>query len=434
MKIRQVFSVIAVICLFFPVAAQETEILPIEGTVSAQEGASVPNAESLITRITFTGLKRTRESYMQAVLKKYHGIPAQKLDMGELETTLREQELFSEISAACEPSENGECVLHITVKEKIAFLPIPFAMYSSGTGFMGGLAVIDTNAFGVKDTYLLAGAFSSSMQTAITMFSKPSLSLDKPGFTASGMFMHRGNELHDGSDSCVLDYRTIGGGASVSLTDKLTEHTNASLGVRYAYTNISLDEGYAAYSDEFKTHHAFSATAGWNARFPQSNEWFLSAKSMMLAGDFTFFSTGGQAQSVSAQITIQQPFPITRLRFIFHGAGHLSHNAPFSMWESQSAVGTTIMPNDFASQRMLGLHTGFEFGIVKAKIATFSIYALYEQFFGEDFDGEGILNFGYSAGVKMYLSKIAFPALSLGISHNLSARTLKFSAVLGIEF
>ena len=155
---------------------------------------------------------------------------------------------------------------------------------------------------------------------------------------------------------------------------------------------------------------------------------------MMLAGDFTFFSTGGQSQSVSAQITIQQPLPVTRLRFIFHGAGHLSHNAPFSMWDSQSAVGTTIMPNDFASQRMLGLHTGFEFGILKAKIATFSIYALYEQFFGEDFDGEGILNFGYSAGAKMYLSKIAFPALSLGISHNLSARTLKFSAVLGIEF
>lgn len=426
MRITRIFCVIAAFCIFpLSLSAQEGEVAP--EVISTRE-------EARITRISFAGLKRTRESYMQTVLQKYLGIPARELDLGSVEVTLRDQGLFSEIAAVCEADGSGECTLRITVKEKISFLPIPFAMYSSGTGFMGGLAVIDTNAFGVRDTYLFGGAFSKSMQTAITMFSKPSLSLKKPGFNASALFVHSGSELHDGNDSLVLDYRTIGGKASVSLTDKLSEHMSAAIGARYAYTNVSLEEDYAAYASVFKTHHAFSATAEWSARFPEANEWFLSEKSIRLSGDLTFFSTGGNSQSMNAQFTFQQPLPAARLRILAKGAGHISRGEPFSMWESQAAVGTTIMPSDFASQKMLGIHLGVEFGIVKAKIATFSIYGLYEQFFGEDFDGSGILNFGYSAGVKMYLSKIAFPALSAGVSHNLSQRRLKFSAVFGIEF
>ena len=423
MKIGRVVSTIAVLCLFsFPFFAQE----------------AVPNDEvpaaPVISRISFSGLKRTRESYMQTVLKKYYGLPVQELDMHDLEVTLQEQGLFSEVSAACEIDETGECTLHVTVTEKIAFLPIPFAMYSSSTGFMGGLVVMDTNAFGVKDTYVVGGVLASSMQVALMTFSKPSLSLTQPGFSVSGSFTHRKNKLHDGDDSLALAYRTLGGGAGISLTDKLTEHTNAAVGVRYQYTNITLDDDFSAYANDLKTYHAISATGEWGARFPELNEWFLSAKSLRVKGDVTHLSTGTWSPSVDAQILVQQPLPITRIRLIAQGAGHWSHDAPPSLWASPSTVGTTIMPDKFDSPRMLGAHAGLEVALVKTKIATFSIYGLYEHFFGEDFDGSGILNLGYSAGAKMYLAKISFPALSLGFSHNVSKNSMKFTAAFGISF
>ena len=416
---------IAALCLFaFPLSAQEADV-PHDDTM---------NVALVVSRIKVTGLKKTRQSYMQSVLGKYRGIPAAELDLNDVEITLREQGLFSDINVNCGLDESGYCTLFVTVTEKISFLPVPFAMYASGTGFMGGLVVMDTNAFGVKDTYLVGGVFSSSRQMAIMAFSKPSLALTKPGFSVSGSFAHRGNKVHDGSDSLALAYRTIGGGAEISLTDKLTEHINASVGLRYDYTNISLDDDFSAYQDDLKTYHAFSVNTAWGARFPQLNEWFLSTKSVRVAARATFFDSGTWAQSADVQVSVQQNLPVRRLRMVAQGAGHYSHSAPVSLWASQNAVGTTIMPDKFVSQKMLGANAGLEFAVAKTKFATFSVYGLYEQFFGEDFDGSQILNLGYSAGAKMYLAKISLPAVAVGFSHNVSQNDLKFSVAVGIGF
>lgn len=424
-RTNRLIGTIAALCFFaLPLFAQEAAI--------PHDDAA--NAALVVSRITVTGLKKTRQSYMQSVLGKYRGIPAAELDLNDVEITLRDQGLFSDITVSCGLDEAGYCTLFVTVTEKISFLPLPFAMYTSGTGFMGGLVVMDTNAFGVKDTYLAGGIFSSSMQMAIMAFSKPSLALTKPGFSVSGSFAHRGNEAHDGSDSLALAYRTIGGGAEISLTDKLTEHTNASVGLRYDYTNISLDDDFSSYQDDLKTYHAFSVNTAFGARFSQLNEWFLSTKSVRVAARATFFTAGTWAQSANAQVSVQQNLPLRRLRIVAQGAGQYSHGAPVSLWASQNAVGTTIMPDKFVSQKMLGAHAGLEFAVAKTKFATFSVYGLYEQFFGEDFDGSRILNLGYSAGAKMYLAKISLPAVALGLSHNVSQNKIKFSAAVGIGF
>lgn len=424
-RTNRLIGTIAALCFFaLPLFAQEAAI--------PHDDAA--NAALVVSRITVTGLKKTRQSYMQSVLGKYRGIPAAELDLNDVEITLRDQGLFSDITVSCGLDEAGYCTLFVTVTEKISFLPLPFAMYTSGTGFMGGLVVMDTNAFGVKDTYLAGGIFSSSMQMALMAFSKPSLALTKPGFSVSGSFAHRGNEAHDGSDSLALAYRTIGGGAEISLTDKLTEHTNASVGLRYDYTNISLDDDFSSYQDDLKTYHAFSVNTAFGARFSQLNEWFLSTKSVRVAARATFFTAGTWAQSANAQVSVQQNLPLRRLRIVAQGAGQYSHGAPVSLWASQNAVGTTIMPDKFVSQKMLGAHAGLEFAVAKTKFATFSVYGLYEQFFGEDFDGSRILNLGYSAGAKMYLAKISLPAVALGLSHNVSQNKIKFSAAVGIGF
>lgn len=424
-KTSRLIGTLAVLCFFAcPLFAQESAV---------PHDNSLPTA-LVVSRIKITGLKRTRQSYMQSVLGKYRGIPLAELDLNDVEITLREQGLFSDITVSCGMDESGYGTLFVTVAEKISFLPVPFAMYASGTGFMGGLIVMDTNAFGVKDTYLAGGIFSSSMQTAIMAFSKPSLALTKPGFSVSGSFAHRGNKVHDGSDSLALAYRTIGGGAEISLTDKLTEHTNASIGLRYDYTHISLDDDFSAYQDDLSSYHAFSVNATWGARFSQLNEWFLSTKSVRVTARATWFFPGSWAQFASVYCSIQQNLPVRRLRVVAQGSGHYSHGAPVPLWVSQTAVGTTIMPDKFVSQKMLGAHAGLEFAVAKTKFATFSIYGLYEQFFGEDFDGSGILNFGYSAGAKMYLAKISLPALAVGFSHNVSQNKIKFSVALGIGF
>ena len=95
-------------------------------------------------------------------------------------------------------------------------------------------------------------------------------------------------------------------------------------------------------------------------------------------------------------------------------------------------VGTTIMPDKFHGTKMGGAGLGLEVGILNTKFVMFSAYGLLEQFAGEDFDGSFVMNFGYSAGAKMYLKKLAIPAIAVGVSHNLMLNDIKFSATIGM--
>ena len=417
--------------LVAPFYAQEVNF-QLEG-VFAEKEPPAPVAHP-INEIKIVGLKKTRESYMQQVLKKYLGQDRNDIDLIDVETTLEEQGLFSEYEAALDYNEDGEMILLITVQEKISFIPLPFAMYSSNTGFMGGLMVMDTNAFGVKDNYVVGGVFSKSMQMGVMSFSKPSLSRTQPGFSVFATGSHRNNEFTDSNDDTVLEYMGIGATAGLTVTDKITEHSQLSAGLGYNFNYLDPDDDYPAYEDELETYHAFSLNGGWRVHFSTLNDWFLSDKTASINGTMTFSTTGKKTPSVTASASVQQPLPIARLRLLGNVSGYYSKNPAVVMCPSQNVVGTTIMPGNFHAEKMFGTTAGLEFGVAKLPIATLSVYGLYELFLSEDWNGSNLLNQGYSAGAKLYLKKIAFPAMALGFSHNLTKNKAKFSVALGVGF
>ncbi|MBQ7158788.1 MAG: hypothetical protein IJS09_05115 [Treponema sp.] len=399
-----------------------------------QEQSEEAQSQQIISGIRFIGLKKTKESFMQETMKKYNGMPVNDVDLQEVEAKLQEQGIFSETDAEICHDEEDNLILSIMVKEKISFLPLPFIVYSSSTGVMGGIMLMDTNAFGVKDTYIVGGIFSKSMQMGVMTFSKPSLSREKPGFSLNASFAHRDNEFRNSDDNKVLIYNSLGGSAGASLNDKITEHSTLSIGFRYAYVHLDVDDLYAQYESELKSTHVFSLTGGWSLKIPVLNDWFLSSKLVRLSGDIEFLTIGDIAKSLTGQISIQQPLPITRLRFLGQVSLYYSHDATKTMWQGQNTVGVTIMPSNFRAPQMGGSTLGLEIGLLKTKVATFSVYGLYECMLTKDWDGERIVNQGYSAGAKMYLAKIAFPAMSLGFSHNVTKNKMKFTVSAGISY
>ncbi len=406
-----------------------------EASRQADEKPAAESAEQeKIADITIEGLKKTRPAYMQRLLAKYKGMNASEVDTLEVETLLHEQNLFSETDVEIRHNENKDLELHIVVKEKISFLPLPFIAYSSKTGVMGGLMLMDTNAFGVKDNYVVGGIFSKSMQMGVMAFSKPSLSRTQPGFSISGNFAHRNNEFQDSHENKVMEYNSIGGGIGLTVTDKLTTHTSLSAGLRYAYRNIDVDSDFSTFEDELKTHHAFTVNAGWGLSLPTLNDWFLSTKSIRINADATFFTTGEKAQGISAQISLQQPLPVTRLRLLAQVSVVYTHDANKVLWPSQTAVGITIMPSKFYAPQMGGFTCGLEVGLVKTAIATFSVYGLYEGISTKDWDDTHIIHQGYSAGAKMYLAKISLPAMAMGFYHNVTTNRMKFSVSAGVSY
>ena len=406
--------------LFFIIFSFVSEIFPQDLT------------EQAVTEIRFEGLKKTKESYMKAVLERFSKVPSSSLDLHEVETALEELRLFSEIKVTLEKDENGNSFLNIKVKEKFSFLPIPFLMYSSDQGFMGGAFVMDTNAFGIRDNYLVGGVFSKNIQMALMAYSRPSLDAAHPGFSVGGAFTHRDREEKNSRDEKMLEYDTMGGSVNVSVSDKITKRSKILVGLGYNYTHIDFDKKYSEYKEKLRSFHAVTLEGGWNFTVPELNEWFMSEKSVRIGGDVTFLTTGARARSFDAEITIQQPLPVTRLRVLTHYAGYYSKYLPLALLPSQMVVGTTIMPEKFHSAKMAGIDLGLEVGIYKMKYFVISAYGLLEQFLGEDFGGSPVMDFGYSTGIKVYLKNFAFPAISVGVSHDITQNSLKFSAAIGV--
>ncbi|MBQ6779828.1 MAG: BamA/TamA family outer membrane protein [Treponema sp.] len=427
---------------FSPLFSQTAHAESVSADSEPNSSQSEPNssqsepvsAQPVITEIKITGLKKTKPAYMQQVLEKYKGVPITQIDLDEVETTLQAEGLFSESEAEITRNENGELILSVTVTEKISFIPLPFLSYSSSTGFMGGLMLMDTNAFGVKDQYIVGGIFSGSMQMGVMSFSKPSLSRTKPGFSINGSFMHRDNTFQDTDEKTFLEYENIGASATFSITDKITEHASVNAGIRYNYMNISYEDEYAAYENELETYHAISLLGGWGIKYPVLNEWFLSTKSARLNGELIFLTSGKKSWSLSGQIVIQQQLPLPRFRLLAQGSVLYTRDLQISQWQTQNAIGTTILPAKFHAPQLAGSTLGLEIGVLKTKVATISVYGQYELAMAKDRTDERTLSQGYSAGAKMYLSKIAFPAMAFGLSHNVTKQKAKFSVAFGMGF
>lgn len=399
------------------------------GRATADVAVPAPQAAAgplIITDIQINGLKHTKKSYMDQVLKKYRGMAVSELDLSDVETDLQAQEIFSETAVRVEQTDAG-AVLVIDVKEKISFVPLPFFAVSEGEP-MGGLFVMDTNASGRKNTYVVGGVLSRDFLMGISAYSKPSLSLTKPGFSISASGFMGESVFTDRRKNELLKYKSRGFTAGAKILDKITEHSAASLGVQYQFRNFDDVDGYESPADVRAA--VFSASFG--QQYNDWNGWFMSQKTASLSADYGLASGIDDFQSVGADFLFQHPVFSDRLRLqVKVGVHKLYHPEPVLLMGA-GTVGISIMPSDFFSDFVMGATGGLEWAMRKGKWMTLSLYGVYEVFRSEEWNDDMFVNQGFSCGTKMYLSKIAFPAMAFGVSRNITEKTTKMSFSLGV--
>ena len=63
-----------------------------------------------------------------------------------------------------------------------------------------------------------------------------------------------------------------------------------------------------------------------------------------------------------------------------------------------------------------------------------SLYGDYQLVYTRDSDKEYKFEHGRNAGTRVYLAKIAFPALAMGLAYNVPHHRWQFSAAMGVSF
>lgn len=389
----------------------------------------LPNLK--VTKINFSGLKKTKDFYIQSKVKKFLNSSVQDFDMHGLETTLQLEGLFDDIQISMQNSGAGEASVEVSVKEKITFIPLPFAAYSD-SGFMAGLMVMDTNAFGIKDMFLFGGIYSPGSLMGMAAFSKPPKPNGIPGFSVLVSTSKSTTTIENLEKDDVLEYDSIGFSSRLSLTEQIGEYNSISFGGFFQMINADQVDDY----DEVDDLKSAGISASYEISKSDWNGWFMSSSGAEISGGINLYASNSDyknAKTLSANLRFQQPV-IARMRFYsLVSAFYGDDKQHISSCVDGGAGAVTILPGNFKTRQIAGANAGLELALVKGKIGTLSVYGDYQFVSAQDFDDEFCFMHGPNGGIRFYLAKIAFPALEMGLSYNVTKHYAQFAVAFGVS-
>jgi hypothetical protein len=115
---------------------------------------------------------------------------------------------------------------------------------------------------------------------------------------------------------------------------------------------------------------------------------------------------------------VEQPL-LPGLRAVIRAGAFQAADAPIVFEEGPHAAGVAILPSDFRSPSIAGVSGGFEARLLSIRSGTFSAIAAYQMAIAKGGTEGDVFAQGPSFGIRLYLSKIAVPAVDIGAAYNM---------------
>ena len=386
----------------------------------------------ILTKISFNGLQRTKESFLQEELSSYIGRPLTAKTLNNIESDLQAMNLFSSINIKQNPAEAEQetpVELYITVTEKISFIPLPFAMYSSDSGFMAGGFIMDMNAGGRKNIFVTGLIWSPDNTMLMGTYShQPKIGV--PGFSLFASVSNQNIKIKNSDGDTLLRFKLGSANARGNALFRINRYNSANLGLGYSGF-------FPRDTDDFEDLYVRNrgiALAGWNIADKNWNGVFLSESSFNFDANISFDNKSHVTSELSSSIRMQQPVT-KKLRVNVDAGAGIVLNGLITDNLGKSSGRVTILEDKFSTPKIAGLSSGLEYAFLQTgRIGTFSVYGNYEFVFAQEFDDSLLFCHGFNTGMKVYLKELAFPALSVGLAYNATKNKFSFAGSFGVSF
>jgi len=380
-----------------------------------------PGAEEVVTQVEFQGLKRTKPAAVMRHMRPFLGRPAESILPTEVYAAVLDTGILEPLSYTIEGG-----VLRVEVREKWSFFPLPIIAISSSRTSYGGF-LIDTNAFGLTDKFFLGGMYNGgSNWMAMASYSHTPLQEGFPGWGLSGRFARQERKDADQKNNTFrrADIQAFGG----------------SLGLSYPLANIFHASLIFSYEDVRRQNSDFpgpetlrqgTIAAGFGARTVEWDGFFLSERSVGVGYGYTLGTES--FQTIRASGVFEMPlFPSFRLR-LKAGAVHGIETPAFFEYSPKEAR-VDILPGSFKAHTLAGLSGGIEQFLYRFSFGILSIQASYQGVWSWSPALGNSLDHGVAGLLSVYLSRLAVPALGLGLCYNVEADYLQFAFNMGMSF
>ncbi|MFO7850224.1 MAG: BamA/TamA family outer membrane protein [Spirochaetia bacterium] len=349
---------------------------------------------------------------------------------------LEKSDLFSEVAIHVEPesSEADSVCLVIYAEDKWTFIPVPFFM-SDGESSMGGLVVVESNLFGTGKQIVTGGMAGSDGLFGFAAFVDPSFLQSSWRLNSSFNGGRRVNEIHTPDNKKALSFTDNTVGASLGFTYRFTDTLSAGFKTTMEQHEISdiqspsdsmeeksLREGIGESVLEISLLFNYDGTVPYGSL--QQGFMFLSEASYV----YEYHSP-----VVDGRLIFNIPsFADGRVRLLAlggYGERPLVSEKPISGQDGfRTLPFGKVSADDYWS-----LAAAYEWPVYTQSWGSLVFTTIFEHGWYRSSEVGDFFFSGPGAGFRIYLQRIAIPALGLNVAYNLREERTVFSVAIGMQ-
>lgn len=384
------------------------------GTLSAE----------VIRSIDIDGLKKTKASTVKGIIGYNEGDFIKSGSEDEIRQDLVKSGLFlnDSIDVQLESREN-DAYIRIYLNDRVSLIPIPVASFSGGD-FSGGVFVMDQNFLGYGHQFFTGGMYGLDSKMFMLGYTNPTFRGSR--FSLGGTMGVYDNEVEVTS---IDDKETL------ALYDQTTVRLvvnwgwdlkpyKIKFGTDGSYISTSLSE-----SDIFK----FSQDAELLYNSLYYDTYFTEGLKSSLYYELQSFTKGFDlTQSIQGSLSYQ--FLVNERCQI-----QLSADSGYSAGDDLQShflkygYSWSILPGDVLADRFVQGDIKVVFAALDFSWGYLAVPLTYQAGLMDGISGDNEFFHGPSAGMAIYLKKVAIPAMSFRYSYNVETETGVFNFNVGMS-
>lgn len=383
-----------------------------------------------ITAVRVEGLKRTRPAMVRRLLAEFEGVDAATLDKERVALVLLDTGLFEDVRVDANAEDgSGGRALQVTVSEKWSVIPVP-AFAATADGITAGAAVIDANAFGLADTLVAVGLVLPTGWMASAAYVDSSADARSPRLSYSAYVSRQDRRVQDERSAELARWASSELDLSFSAEFPLLRGAGLSAGIAFRERAAEAADGSA-----FSPPPPGRAVAGKAGAFYRSTSWdgvFISEASAYLQASWSYGLEGASWPAAEFRSRWELPF-VPGFRARLSAAGIWAPDSPAVFESDPFAAGTALLPGRFAAASLAGAEAGLELRALKLPFGSVSALASYQAAAARGSRVGDVLAYGPAAGLRLYIAKVAVPAVDVGAAWNLATGIPRFSFGIGMR-